>query len=349
MEIDSLKHLLRLLSVSALAAMVGACSGTDAIPNAKTASADVGKTMRSQAKTNAAQQTLYVLNSANPHPTVSVYSANGKTLIRTIDLGPVAGKGIPELAVNSKQQLLATNGGVLDIYGNRGAQLVGTLKQSSGWNRITVDESDNLYTDCGGRDLCEYANLQQTLARRVKNAAPIAIATDQSGDVGVISAAGSILVYPPTGTNPSWTLSNITAYALAFDQSGNLYVSTNSGIAVYAPATSTPSRTISLGSSYASALYFDASGNLYVIADDKGSYTIQVFAPGGSTPTATISSGLDTPVALAFGAANRLYVANHGHGSGDTGSAIIYQNLKEMPVRTIKNDVYIPTSVAFTQ
>ena len=39
MEIDSLKHLLRLVSVPALAAIVSACSGTGAVPNAPTATA----------------------------------------------------------------------------------------------------------------------------------------------------------------------------------------------------------------------------------------------------------------------------------------------------------------------
>jgi hypothetical protein len=335
--------------IAALTASIilASCDNTGALPGRNAVEAGTVTTVASQ--TDAGRHTLYILNTANPDPTVAVYTDNGKTLLRTIDLGPAATVGVPELAVDSKQRLLASNGGSLNIYNDRGAKLVKTLTQSSGWNKLTLDSSDNLYASCGARDLCEHAMARQKVTRRLKNTAPLVVATDRFGDVAIGTADRSVLVYPPTGTTASWKLSSISAYALAFDQAGNLYVADASGIGVYAPGTSTPSRTIELAFSYATSLYFDSSGNLYAVVYFDGIFTIQVYAPGGSRPVVTVDQGIDWPSAIAFGADNRLYVANHGDGRGDPGSAAMFRKLNHRPKVLITNGVYIPTGIAFTQ
>ena len=343
-----MKHGLGLASVPALAILLNACSATGPVPSLAAARSDAD-TIAFPSKA-APKQALYALNSANA--TVSVYTSNGKTLVRTVDLGPRSSKGVPGLLVDSKGEMIASNGDLLNIYQKQGATLVKTLKQRSGFAHIAIDRSDNLYTSCGGRDVCEYASLQQRLSRRLK-VGGASIVTDKTGDVAIASGFynGAVVVFPPAGTKPSWTIKELTAFTLAFDQSGNLYASTTNGIAVYAPGTSSPSRTISVGSgsAFASAIDFDAVGNLYAIVDNRGFYSILVYAPNGDSPIATITQGLDSPVSLAFLAAQSLYVANRGGGSGDSGTVTIYQQLKNTPAATVTNGIDQPIAVGASQ
>jgi hypothetical protein len=325
--------------------VAGAASSSDSKTSSSAASRAGGEVYSSTHPSSAvAKETLYILNLNNPDPTVAVYSADGKTPIRTIDLGKPSGKGLSAIAVDSVGQLVAANRTMLTVYGNKGANVVRTLTQSSGFVGIALDKSDNLYTVCG-RDVCEYKKLQKTITRRLTSVdGPYAITTDQNDNVAVASGAydGGIQVFPPTGTKPSLTISNISALSIAFDQAGNLYADTGNTVAVYSPGTTKPSRTISLGSSYASALSFDSAGNLYLIARSGSSYSIHVFAPGASTPMATISSGLNDPVALALDETKSLYVANNA----SPGSVTVYQDLANNPTRTITKDIFQPTGVA---
>jgi hypothetical protein len=345
-----MKKAFRLLSIPVLVLVVSACNAIGTVPSTGSSQSNAAS-VAGPTKTMV-KQTLYILNSANPHPTVAVYTSNGKTLLRTVDLGAITGKGAPGLLVDSKGEMLASNGGLLSIYDNQGATLVKTLKQSSGFAYLTLDSSDNLYTTCGGRDVCEYAGLQQKLSRRLK-VGGASIATDKTGNVAIASGDynGAVVVFPPTGTKPSWTIDELTGLALAFDRSGNLYVSTTNGIAVYTSGSRSPTRTISVGSgsAYASTLDFDAAGNLYAIVGNRGTYSILVYAPNGNTPIATIDRGLDDPISLAFLATKSLYVANRGHGSGDMGSVSIYQKLKNAPITTVTNGIYRPAAIGLSQ
>jgi hypothetical protein len=72
MEIDSLKHLLRLVSVPALAAIVSACSGTGAVPNAPTQATAAGQ-VTAAGRLSPAVKTSYFYTSAQ-NVGVTLYS-----------------------------------------------------------------------------------------------------------------------------------------------------------------------------------------------------------------------------------------------------------------------------------
>jgi glucose/arabinose dehydrogenase len=337
-----MSFLTRLAFVSVLALALSACADSQSLPQYSGPSAE--QTASERPAKSTAPSTLYVLNAANPDPTVAVYSDSGKHLLRTVDLGPQNGKRFAGITVDAKGDMVASSAGTLHVYGNRGANITGTLTQSSGFRYITLDNSDNLYTTCGGRDVCEYASLQQKLTRRLKGVPAVAIAVNAAGDVAIDTASESVEVFQPGKTQPSWSISGLgVSNALAFDPSGDLYVATNNSIAVYPKNATSPAQTISLGSGYASALKFDSVGDLYAIT---GSNSVAVYAPGSDTPVETLTQGLDAPVALAIAGTGRLFVANHGAGSKDLGSVTVYEKLKSKAVTTITNGVAAPTDIA---
>jgi WD40 repeat protein len=292
------------------------------------------------------KNTLYVLD-ANymGQYEVAVYAGNGKKLLRTIDLGG-SGKGRKGIAIDSKGDLVASLGNTLNIYSNRGAKVIGTLKQTSGFGNITLDSSDNLYTTCERGDVCEYGSLQQKVTRRLKGLRAGYFAVDKSGDLAVQTTVATssyeIEAFAPGQTEPYWTIpaQSSSINTLAFDQQGDLYIAIGNNIAVYPPNATSPSQTISL-SAPASALDFDSSGNLYAISG-LGTNKVEVYAPGGGTPIKTLTQ--DSAVALTIDSSNKLFVANLGVGQSDLGSVSVYQKFK--PVMTVTNGIAKPIGVA---
>jgi len=326
---------------------LSACASGGDVPqvaSAQNASSASGAT----AANKMVNSTLYVLN-ANymGQNEVAVYTGNGKKPLRTIDLGG-AGKGQPGIAIDSKGDLIASCCATLNIYSNRGAKVIGTLKQKSGFANITLDGSDNLYTTCERGNVCEYGSLQQKVTRRLKGLRAGHIAVDKSGDLAVETTVGTtsyaIEAFAPGQTEPYWTIpaQSSSINTLAFDQQGDLYIATGNNIAVYPPNATSPSQTIAL-SAPASALDFDTSGNLYAIV---GGTEVAVYAPGGSTPIKTLTQGIDYAVALAISSSNKLFVANIGIGQSDLGSISVYQKLNPKPVITVTNGISKPIGVA---
>jgi hypothetical protein len=309
---------------------------------------------------------LYVLNYGGSQATVSVFSSNGKSFMRSIHVGnpqyqretvAIDRQGRLYIAPNVEGKAL------LDVYDQKGSHIIQSLKQRNGFYNVTVNSQGDVYTFCSGSKICEYAAItpgekRQKLVRAIGLKALGAtfgpLAVDAAGDLAV-SNPNFVLIFPPTGTQPSLTIKTPApqSLAVAFDSANNLYVgSLNPGadavVTVYAPGSSNPLRTISGGFAFAGQLAFDNAGELFVLndcGDDCGSTqpSVTVFAPDSQQPTRIVTQAISNPYGMTVLPSGRLYVANN------TGSVSIYAPGKTKPQTRVNTNIDQPVAVVASQ
>jgi sugar lactone lactonase YvrE len=185
-----------------------------------------------------------------------------------------------------------------------------------------------------------YAPGRRNPIREITNGitTPMAMAVDAAGDIAVAngtgssssssssssSAAGSVVFYNAGTKSPAETItSGITSpRCLAIDANGTIYVGNGQGgssssssssssaggsVTIYPPGNSSPSRTITDGTSNPGALAIAPNGELYVAnapdsssssSSGNGGGSIAVFLPGHSSAHFTIRRDINVPVAL---------------------------------------------------
>jgi sugar lactone lactonase YvrE len=185
-----------------------------------------------------------------------------------------------------------------------------------------------------------YAPGRRNPIREITNGitTPMAMAVDAAGDIAVAngtgssssssssssSAAGSVVFYNAGTKSPAETItSGITSpRCVAIDANGAIYVGNGQGgssssssssssaggsVTIYPSGNSSPSRTITDGTSNPRALAIAPNGELYVAnapdsssssSSGNGGGSIAVFFPGHSSAHFTIRRDIDVPVAL---------------------------------------------------
>jgi hypothetical protein len=303
--------------------------------------------------------TLYVLNQAESEATVSVFSGNSASYLRTLQLGAYEHQRA-SLATDNNGHFYAsptTQGAqTLNAYASRGSRIWHTIEQKKTFYYVTLDSQNNVYTACSDTKICEYAALKAggrqkllwSIGMRQFGQDFGQLAVDSAGDLAV-SSGNAVRVFSHGAKTPSLTIAttNLESGAIMFDANNDLYVATTKGINIYAPGTTTPMRTITQGFAVASQLAFDGRGNLYV-ANMCGAQcgstpaSICVFAPGGQQPALTITTGItDGFTGMAVSASGYVYAVN----GSEMGSLVIYAPGDVKPKKTITKNIESPTAV----
>ncbi len=335
------------------AALLAACSGRGALMPTG-ASAIPSNRLVAAATNNGGSTTLYVSGSGG----TAIFAAGGAKYVRKIrpKSGAVATDRQGHLYVAGET---AT---AVDVYENRGAKLAWTVHAKPYYPRLLVlDDSGDLYLQCGDRNLCEYGPRNKGLVRQLRGYGTL-LALDTGGNLYLATGFNSVAVYAPGSTSPERTITNGIAgpEALALDLQGNLYVANayvgsqpSQNVTVYAPGGSSPIRTITAGLTIPYAMTTDSAGNLYVLNScvNRGGCTndqdsVAVYSPGTNTPQHVVSQGLDFPVTLAVDRSSNLYVANNGNYPTDHGSVTVYGSGSYSLIRTVTHDIEYPGFLA---
>ena len=289
---------------------------------------------------------------------IAVYNLAGQYL-RTVKL-PYG-----QIAVDSMDNLYAhehTNK-VIRVYEQRGKTVAWkVLTKGDHYLDLWLDDSANIYVDCGAKNLCEYGANDGGFVREIRghNYSP---AFDAAGDMYTITSDSSIAFYVPGATSPERTITNGAGLAsyLAVDPQGNLYVLSNyigselsPHINVYASGASSPSRTITDGLTIGSMMTIDNAGTLYVLNECSGTAhctnaqnSVAIYAFGSSAPEKIVTDALHYPSQIAVDSSSNLYVSNPDWSTG-TGDVTEYSAGDYSLLRTLTQGLVQPSSIAIT-
>ena len=347
--------------------VIAGCSSQGSITPTSEGTSGLPAITANKSPKQATQATLYVLNSSGGTSAVTVYSGNGRKLLRTIsDEKPISGFTVDSAGHlylgEPRNAAQPTGPALLKVYAAGGKNVIRTIAQIHPFETFAVDSTGNLFALCAADRICEYASGRKPITRRLAlrklGGSATALATDSAGDLAADSTYGPVLVFAPGSTTPYWTIPTTDgSSALGFDATGNLYV-VNSGsnegdagsVTVYASGQSSPIRTITDGIVHPSAMAFDSSGNLYILnycvpGSTSGCVptpSVSVYTPGGTSPIRTITQGIAGVGGLTVSAEDILYVAN----SAASGTVTLYKEKSGVPSRTISNGISDPVGIA---
>jgi hypothetical protein len=140
---------------------------------------------------------------------------------------------------------------------------------------------------------------------------PRGFAFDSTGNIYIADQGGGrIIKYAPpyTGT-PTFPVTGVAPYGVAFDPPCNLYITNNTEVLEYAPPyTGAAVKTISNGLTSADGIAFDSASNMYV-TDGNASAVVVYAPPYTGAPSQVISlTGGAGPIGLAFDGNQNLFV-----------------------------------------
>lgn len=350
-------RLFRLCAACIAGAAFTACGsgGGSSLPGAAAVTSGTQPSAIASQRRPAKAEHLYVAN-AGPS-TVTVYAANGSSVLRTIS----DGVSQPDaMAFDAAGNLYVANAGTdtVTVYAPGSSSVLRTVSRGvDDPAALALDANGNLYVaNAGANTVTAYTAGDTALMRTITQGinAPDALVFGAAGnlDVGNVYDGGydegSVTVYTSAKGKPRKTLPQGSApVALAFDDDGNLYVDNDAPmccpqnwVAVYSPNKKLL-RTIGQVH-HPDALTFGDAGNLYV-ADNGGKYVhpvgqITVYAPGGSDVLWSVTTGVSHPVALAFHA-HDLFVAN-------AATVTVYAHGQDL-VRTISQGIGNPRALSF--
>jgi hypothetical protein len=177
---------------------------------------------------------------------------------------------------------------------------------------------------------------------------PIAVATDERGDVAVVNSrdengnlVGVVTVYPLGSLVPYVIRKGMEEpKAVAFDKSRNLYVANlgDDTVKVYAPGGDTIVKSISDGVFLPTALAFH--GSLLLVAN-AGGHNVTGYSPNSRDLILAVPTGDLTPNALAIGD-NRMYIGAFSY----THSEVIDYDFFTQRKTTITEGVRTPKGLA---